>query len=115
MIIKKNIKFIDIGEDDYVNLAAAKELAETDDAGAAQYCDLIQSMSKKDDCYWAVARLSEDKSYCESVVSDVTRDSCWIGFALNNQDYSVCENIGNTFIKQNCENQQKNQPGKAGD
>ena len=96
-----------IGEDDYVNLAAAKELAETDSTGAAQYCDLIQSMSKKDDCYWAVARLSGDKSYCESVVSDVTRDSCWVGFALNNGDYTVCENIGNPYIKQNCENQEK--------
>ncbi len=96
-----------IGEDDYVNLAAAKELAEIDSAAAAQYCELIQSLSKTDDCYWAVARLSSDKSYCESVVSDVTRDSCWIGFALNNQDYTVCQNVGNPFIKQNCENQQK--------
>ncbi|MEK6868266.1 MAG: hypothetical protein AABX98_05595, partial [Nanoarchaeota archaeon] len=96
-----------IGEDDYVNLAAAKELAETDSVSAARYCELIQSLSKTDDCYWAVARLSGDKSYCESVVSDVTRDSCWIGFALNNQDYTVCENIGNPFIKQNCENQEK--------
>jgi hypothetical protein len=96
-----------IGEDDYVNLAAAKELAETDSAAAAQYCELIQSLSKTDECYAAVARLSNDKSYCEEVVSDISRDACWMGFALNYGDYTVCENVENPYLKSNCKSQQK--------
>lgn len=96
-----------IGKDDYVNLAAAKELAETDSAAAAEYCELIQSLSKTDECYAAVARLSKDKSYCEAVVSDISRDACWMGFALNYGDYTVCENVENPYLKSNCKNQQK--------
>ncbi len=96
-----------IGEDDYLNLATAKELAETDSISATAYCNLIVSMTKKDDCYWAVARLTENKTYCESIVSDPTRDSCWMTFALDKQDYTVCDNITNPFIKQNCKSQEK--------
>ncbi|MBI5072467.1 hypothetical protein HZA99_01475 [Candidatus Woesearchaeota archaeon] len=95
------------GEDDYVNYNTAKELAVTDGAGATQYCDLIVSATKKDECYWAVAKSSGDKSYCTTIVADNTRDACWIGFAFDKNDYTVCDEIANPFIKQSCQQLEK--------
>ncbi len=95
------------GQDDYKNLANAKEIASTDPATALQYCALISTQTKIDECYWNVAKLSSDKSYCEIVVADHTRDSCWIGFAFEQSDYTVCENIANPFLKQSCEQLKK--------
>lgn len=92
---------------DYQNYATAKELAATDAEGAAAYCEKISSLSKKDECYSAIARESKDKSYCEEIVSDPTRDSCWVSFAFNQQDYTVCAEIANPFIKQSCEQLEK--------
>lgn len=95
------------GEDDYVNYNTAKELAVTDAVGATQYCDLIVSVTKKDECYWAVAKASGDKSYCTTIVADNTRDACWIGFAFDKNDYTVCDEIANPFIKQSCQQLEK--------
>jgi hypothetical protein len=95
------------GQDDYVNLAHAKEIAVTDPASAIHYCDMISTQTKIDECYWNVAKLSGDKSYCEKVIADHTRDACWIGFAFDKNDYSVCENIANPFIKQSCDQLKK--------
>ncbi|MFA6887885.1 MAG: hypothetical protein WC254_00130 [Candidatus Woesearchaeota archaeon] len=95
------------GQDDYKNLAFAKESAPTDPATALQYCALISTQTKIDECYWNVAKLSTDKSYCEIIVADHTRDSCWIGFAFEQNDYSVCEEISNPFLKQSCDQLKK--------
>ncbi len=95
------------GEDDYVNYNSAKELATTDAAGATQYCDLIILQTKKDECYWAVAKSSGDKSYCSTIVADNTRDACWVGFAFDKNDYTVCDEIANPFIKQSCQQLEK--------
>ena len=95
------------GQDDYKNLANAKEIAPTDPATALQYCALISTQTKIDECYWNVAKLSGDKSYCEIIVADHTRDSCWIGFAFEQNDYTVCENIANPFLKQSCDQLKK--------
>lgn len=95
------------GQDDYKNLASAKEIAATNPASATLYCDMISTQTKKDECYWNVAKLSGDKTYCQAVVADHTRDACWIGFAFDKNDYTVCGNIANPFIKQSCEQLKK--------
>jgi hypothetical protein len=92
-----------ISSDDFVNYATAKDLAETDAEGAAQYCMAINDATKKDECYSAVARNSGEKSYCTEVISDPTRDACLIAFAFNKNDFTVCPDIANPFIKQSCE------------
>ena len=102
-----NTEKLATGSDDYVNYNTAKELAATDAAGATQYCDSIVSATKKDECYWAVAKASGDKSYCGTIVADNTRDACWIGFAFDKNDYTVCDEIANPFIKQSCQQLEK--------
>lgn len=92
---------------DYQNYAAAKELAATDAESAVGYCEQISTLTKKDECYWAVAKASGEKNYCEDIVADHTRDACWIGFAFDKNDYTVCEEIANPFIKQSCEQLEK--------
>ncbi len=95
------------GQDDYKNLASAKEIAATDPTTAIGYCDLISTQTKMDECYWSVAKTSGDKTYCQTIVADHTRDACWIGFAFDKSDYTVCENIANPFIKQSCDQLKK--------
>lgn len=105
--VVENIEPFATGSDDYVNYNTAKELAVTDAASATQYCEFVISATKKDECYWAVAKASADKSYCTTIVADNTRDACWIGFAFDKNDYTVCDEIANPFIKQSCEQLEK--------
>lgn len=77
-----------------------KEEAKNSPVSAATKCKTLRE-ALQDDCYNAIAEISNQSSYCQGILKDDMRDSCYINFVIA-KDYSVCPKITNPRIRDNC-------------
>ena len=108
-------------------LDAIEEIAQSDPAKAANYCDDLEIESHKNDCYYNIAEISQSISRCYQITKErikdqcvgniakltlnselckeiektTRKDSCYQGL-VNRGDYSVCEEISNQDLKAAC-------------
>ncbi|MDD5163602.1 MAG: hypothetical protein PHD95_05345 [Candidatus ainarchaeum sp.] len=84
-----------------------KDACEKNLAGATgkiQYCEKINSIILKDNCYSIIGIQKKDPSICEKILlTDYTNwDSCFEGIATANNDASLCIRIENQYTRINC-------------
>ena len=77
-----------------------KDMAQKTPDKAVIQCKTLRD-ALQDDCYNAIAEISNQSSYCQGILKDDMRDSCYINFVIE-KDYSVCSKITNPRIKDNC-------------
>lgn len=80
----------------------AEEIAEENHVKAAEYCEDIEDVKKRDVCFQTVAVTSEKADVCDLINTSSTRDLCYMKHIREKQDYSYCEKLNNKNLREAC-------------
>ncbi|MGV8086453.1 MAG: hypothetical protein ACP5N1_02370 [Candidatus Woesearchaeota archaeon] len=83
-------------------LVLVKETARNNPNSAAKICSDLESDSKKDLCYGAVADVSLMSNYCELIINIENQDNCYLSFAMRG-NAQACTNIINSESRSFCD------------
>lgn len=82
---------------------AAKELGETDENQAGDFCNQLEDIELRGECLRSAAYGSGNSNFCKYIQSSGKRDACYIELAGKFKDYSVCPLIENSYHQKACE------------
>lgn len=106
LVVGLLIRWLTMSDQISTSQSARALIQQTQEDGQGEMCELLETVEERDNCFWMVARETQEVEWCAEISVREDQQSCsdsvWMNAALKAQDVTLCEQILDASQRQGC-------------